>query len=849
MQIKFTQHFVSVYVEFDLKKYFILVLLLLIGQIASAQQTITGRVTDEKYNEPLPYVNVFIKGSFNGTQTNLDGYYTITLEKPADSIRVTIMGYQTISKKINKKVSSQKIDFVLKEDIHNLHEITIKAGENPALAIIRKAIANKEKYNRKQLKNYSYNTYNKQQVFVDNIGKKFRRLRIFRPLVKYYTQLDTVKGKKSKASIPVYFSENTTEMLVLSSEEKNAQNIHGIRLNFVGKKESFIANQLSGSDLHDYNFYNNNIQFFDKNFLSPIADGAIIFYTYKLIDTCVIDADTCYQILVAPKNKQDLAFTGTIWINQSNFALHKLDLEITKDVNINLIENVSIKQKFTLLDSTIYVIDEMFLKVDGANLTKNFMSFIFQSEIKNSKYKPIESSSKIEPGKKNVDENVLIHDNDYWKINRSFPLTNEDEKNFEIIDTISNLPLVKKGTELAYFLGTGYKTIGKIDVGSLTNIYAKNKIEGDRIKLNLRTNMYFSKSYTIRTYIAYGFTDQVVKYNFQVEKIISRFPWIKLGVQHRNDYDQLGVNYSYSRTTSLDNNGSLYSIGANLFNLGKMVHNVEYRTWLDFDFPLGVSNRISIQRVSSDALFNLSSANAYLYNKNLISTEVKLDSKISLKEYYVQNGNDRVSLGNRNSPIITFSFAHGFKNLLGSNFGYDKAQLSFKNTYKFGIWGRTNVLLTAGMIFTKAPFLYLETHRGNETSFYAPTVFNTMGFFEFVSDRYASLQMQHHFYGLLLNRIPIIKKFKWRELITANILAGDLSSKNKSFNVNNDFSTLNQSPFIEAGFGVENIFKLLRVDFIYRISHRSASYEAIYDAKHDTPLQKFALKFSIGFGL
>ena len=797
----------------------------------------------------MPYVNVFVKGSLNGTQTNFDGYYTLSIEKSIDSVCASFIGYKTQSKKINRKNISNNIDFILKQDVTNLNEIVIKAAENPALSIIRKTIANKEKFNRKNLNNFTYFSYNKQQVFIDNIGSKFRRLKLFRPLVKYYHQLDSLKGNKSKAIIPVYFSENATDIFVGKSENKTAQKIHGIRLNFVGKKESFLANQLSGSDLHDYNFYNNNIQFFDKNFLSPIADGSLIFYNYRLLDTVLVDNDTCFQIAVAPKNKQDLAFTGSIWICSNNYALKKIEVEISKDVNINLIESVIIKQKFISFNSSEYVIDEMFLKVDGANLTKNFMSFIFQSEIKNTNYRFVPYSDSIESGKKILDEEVLQRTKDYWQKNRPFPITNEDDRNFEIIDTISNLPLVKRGTELVYFIGTGYKTIGKIDVGSLQTLYAKNQVEGDRMKVNFRTNMYFSKSYTIRTYIAYGLKDKVWKYNAQVEKIISRYPWIKIGIQHRNDYDQLGSNYSYSRTTTLENNGSLYTIGSNLFNLGKMVHNIEFRTWLDFDFPFGVSNRLSLQHLSSNALFNLSGNKDYLYNRNSIAAEIKLDTRISLKEYYLQNGNDRVSLGNRTSPIIMFSYAHGFNNVLGSNFGYDKAQISFKNTYRFGIWGRSNVLLNAGMVFNKAPFLYLETHRGNETSFYSASVFNTMGFFEFVSDRYISAQLQHHFYGLLLNRIPLIKKLKWREFITGNILYGGLSSKNKAFNANNDFSVLNNKPFAEAGFGLENIFKIVRVDFIYRLTYRDDTYLKYYEAKHNLPLQKFAIKFSIGFGL
>ena len=815
-----------------------------------AQITITGRVTESNTSQPIPYVNIFVKGSLEGTQTNFDGYFSFVTNKLADSLKASYLGYKILVKKINKKENAQTIDFELIKDVTNLNEVVIKAGENPALRIIRKSIQYKDNYNKRRLQNYSYNSYTKLQVFVDNVGPKFRRLRIFRPLVKYYKKLDGAKGQKSKANIPVYFSENNTQLFIGEKQLVNKEMIDAIRLNFVGKKQSFLANQLSGSDLQDYNFNDNNIQLFDKNFLSPIADGALIFYNYKIADTVVIDRDTCYQIKVWPKNKQDLAFTGTIWIADSTYALKQLDLEITKDVNINLIERLSIQQELEATPTGEYVCKKMNLLVDGANLTKNFVSFIFQGFISNKNYNFNIVTDTLKSGKRIFDENALTRDSDYWSNTRHEKLSNDDVVNFDIIDTISKIPLIRRSTEAVYFLGTGYKTVGKIDVGSLQSLYARNLIEGDRVKLNIRTNMYMSKTFTARAYVAYGFLDKVYKYNVQFEKILMRYPWLKIGLQHRNDYDQLGLNYSYSRTTSLDaGSGSLYNINSNIFNIGKLVHNIEYRSWLDFDFPRGVTNRLSIQHINSTALFKLTGNKDYLYNTKSITSEIRLDTRISINEYYLQNGNDRVSLGNRISPIITFSYAHGFNNLLGSTFGYDKANIGFKYVIRSGIYGRTNILFNSGIIFTKVPFMFLESHRGNETNFYSSNVFNTMNFFEFLSDRFVSIQLQHHFNGLLLNRIPVVKKLKWRELITANILYGSLSRMNNKFNENNDFSTLEKKPYVEVGFGIENIFKIIRVDFIYRLTYTDAKYKQTYFDKNQHSIIPFAVKFSLGFGL
>ena len=827
-----------------------IILMILFLSSAIAQNTITGVVTDSETSMPIPYVNIFFKGNLKSTQTNYDGSFTITTTNKYDSLKATYLGYHTSIKKITPKLETQIINFSLIKDVTNLSEVVIKAGENPAMAIIRKTIRYKDLYNKERLNNYSYNSYTKLQVVVDNVGPKFRALKIFRPLLKYYEKLDSTKGKKAKATVLVFFSENNTKVFIGEKSVRTKEKVDALRLNFVGKKKSFLANQLSGSDFQDYNFNNNNVLLFDKNFLSPIADGAIIFYKYTLLDTVLIDNDTCYEIKVTPKNKQDLAFTGTIWITDSTYALKKLDLEVTKDVNINLVEQLTIKQVLQAAPNGAYTNKEMHLMVDGANLTKNFVSFIFSASVINKNYEYNVKTDTIKARKLEYAENALELEDDYWNVQRPIKLDDAEINNFSIIDTISNIPLIKTGTEIAYFLGTGYKTFGKIDVGSLQSVYAKNLIEGDRFKLNVRTNMFMSKTYTARAYIAYGLLDKVFKYNAQLEKIVSRYPWVKIGVQHRNDYDQLGQNYSYSRQSAIDASaGSLYNIRANIFNIGKLVHNIEYHTWADFDFPRGVSNRLSLQHVNSTALFKLTGNKDYLYNTKSISSEIKFETRISLAEYYLQNGNDRVSLGNRTSPIFTFAFSHGFKNLIGSNFGYDKATIGYKQTLRFGVFGRTNIFANAGIIFTKVPFLFLESHRGNETNFYASSVFNTMNFFEFLSDRYISLQLQHHFNGLLLNRIPLIKKLKWREVITANALYGSLSAKNIAFNSENDFNTLDKKPFVEVGFGFENIFKIIRVDFLYRLSYVDTKYKEQYFAKNNNTIVPFSIKASLAFGL
>jgi hypothetical protein len=167
-----------------------------------------------------------------------------------------------------------------------------------------------------------------------------------------------------------------------------------------------------------------------------------------------------------------------------------------------------------------------------------------------------------------------------------------------------------------------------------------------------------------------------------------------------------------------------------------------------------------------------------------------------------------------------------------------------------GVMGFSDIDINAGKIFSKVPFTILEVHRGNETVFYANGIYNTMNFFEFISDEYISLNYQQHFMGFLFNRIPIVKKLKWREVITFNAVYGNISSKNSYVKEGNEFTVLNKTPFMEAGFGIENIFKVGRIDFLFRLNYKDAEYLKFYSLRNSTnPITPFAVKFSFGFGL
>lgn len=823
------------------------------GNILSQTISIHGKVTAKGSNQALPFVNIFCKGTLQGTVTNMDGYYSLNTSVNTDSIYATFLGYKKLTKAIPKNKNGE-VNFILEENINSLNELVIASGENPALRIIKNAINNKSKFLRSNVDYLSYDSYTKTQLEIDNLSSKIRKRRYFKSLISFYDTLSVINETETP-NVPVYFSENSSNVVVSKTNKKSRDKVKGINIDFVGKKQADLAAQLSGSDLQDYDFNMDNISFFQKDFLSPIANSALLFYKYKIIDTTKIENVNCFKIAVLPKNDQDLTFNGFIWIQDSTYALRRIDLEISPNVNINFINKINIVQEIEPLDFGCSVTKRMNLLVDFANITKKLASFNFKASVSNSNFKnhqlKTNDTTEVES---DYAEDVLNKDSAWWKENRPRALSSEELQSFKIIDTISNFPIIKNSFTLAQFLATGYYSVGKIDVGMLQTIYGRNGIEGDRIKISLRTNKYFDNKLTLRSYLAYGFLDKNFKYNLQAEYILKRFPWIKFGINKREDNDQLGTNYSFSRSPAITNfKGSLYNIGNQINRVNKLNRNFEHRIWLDAEVFKGFIGRVVFQHVQSTPLYTLNQDELRYYsffNKKVITSEIRIEGNWNPKQSFIQNGNDRISLGNRNQSYYGFVFSKGIKNVFGSELNYTKLVLNMHYRLRGGALGFTDLDANAGKIFSKVPFTLLEVHRGNETFFYAQNVFNTMNFFEFVSDEFASVNLNHHFMGFIFNRIPIVKRLKWREVVTFQAVYGNLSKKNNYIKEGNDFSYLNSKPFMEAGFGIENIFKLFRVDFLYRLNYKEQSYLDYYSKRNSTnPITPFSVKFSLSFGL
>ena len=802
-----------------------------VTSFAQQETIITGHVSEIGTNGGIPFVNIYFKGTLIGTVTDFDGNYSIKTSTPKDSIYVSLIGYKSKAKKVEKG-KTQVINFQLSPEALNLSTIEIRPGINPALRIIRNAQLNKTKYDRDNLTAIQYVSYTKQEADVDNITPKMRKWRLFSPFAAMWDSLDVMVGEESKANLPVMMSEVISEIYSFKEAEKRHEDVSAVKIKFVGMKDGSAVSQLTGTDFQSYNFCKNNVAIQGKDVLSPIADNAMLFYNYILVDSVMLDSTKCYKIDCHPKNKKDLAYTGYVWITDTTFAIKQLDLGITPEINVNWIDHARIQQVLSPTEAGPWVPSQTRTLVDYTTLTDKFVSMVVKTYNSNLNFvvnKPKEKEfykSRIQYA-----ENALTQDTAWWRNNRHEALSKLESKSYNMIDTVRNIPFIRKGVNILYFLFTGYKDIGPVDLGHYINVYGYNAYEGTRLKLGFRTNQKFSENWIIRGYGAYGFKDKGFKYNIQLERILTRYPWSKIGIQYRDDIDQIGTNFNYSNNANLgQSQNNLNNTFSQIGNISKLLRIQEARLWYEKDFNPGINTKIIFQNIRTNPLFQVNFGDQFniFQTRKYSITEVLLETRISVKERFVQNGTERISFGNNKSPIITFNYTLGIKDVLDGDFNYHKASISFSNRFRMSTLGYSQVFLKAGKVFSKIPYTLLEIPRGNENIFYGNNIFNQMNYFEFVSDQYINAFWQHHFNGLLFNRVPLIKELNLREVIGINMAYGTLSSNNKNFNSNNTFTVMD-IPYFEADLGIENILKFIRIDFLYRLTYNDDFYKKEYE--------------------
>lgn len=821
-------------------------------QLLAQETIVNGKVTDAETGEALPFASVFFNGTNIGVNTDFDGFYNLKTSAPVDSISVAFFGYETRTKLLQKGIT-QTIDFQLAPQVATFEEVVITGRENPAYRILREVIKNKPKNDKLKLSAYEYESFNKIELSIDNISQKFQDKKVMRQIAEFYDSLKTRAGEDGKPILPVFVSEALSNFYYRSEPQKSKEVIIATKVSGVGVTDASLVSQLIGSTFQEYNFYRNWLNIVNKDFISPIADEWHGYYEYVLADSMFISDQWCYKIDFKPKREQDLAFTGTIWIHDTTFALKQIEASIDKRANINYIEKIKIQQELTKSSEDAWLPLKTRVLIDISEIKSNSAGMLAKFYTSNRYFnvnhpRPPEFYDELVV----VEEDAKMKSKEFWDERRHDSLSSSDKYVYSMIDSIKNVPLVKTYVEIVNIAVNGYKKIGKLDFGPYLFAYAYNDVEGSRFRLGFRTNIDFSDKWVFKGYGAYGTRDVTnfpsynkFKYGLEANYIISREHWTVVGIERKHDINQLALDWDV-----LDQGGNNIFLAFSRWGTLRGPYMSEQNTFrIQRSFTKDFSQKVIFKNRTFNPLFpfvfyNDPQAGDSSLKNSFTTSEVIIESRYAKDEIFLQNDNERISLGTKRWPIFTLRYTMGLKGVLDGNFNYHKLALDVSHIIRWGTFGRTYYDFSIGHIFSRVPYPLLQVHIGNESPFYTTAAFNLMNYFEFISDSYVSLKYRHYMEGLFFNRIPLIKKLKWRFLTTGGIVYGQISDKNTDLIPHVDqqgqstrfFSSLADKPYVELGYGIENIFKILRVDAFHRLTYRNGP-----------DVNKFGVKVSFQF--
>ncbi|HMU45459.1 MAG TPA: DUF5686 family protein [Chitinophagaceae bacterium] len=791
-------------------------LLSLAAMPASSQiKIIKGKITDSHSEEVIPFASVSFRNTTIGKQADSSGSFTFYLSAwPSDTLDVTCVGYQPWFVILDRKKDS--IDLRVNMERGTFSEgAKVKVKVNRGLLVWRKIVQHKPENNRYRFENFSYELYNKLELDLKNIN--FEKLRKFKPL-KPVSELingniDTTEGLRY---LPTYLTEALSDYYYQKKPLKRREVIKAVNTN--GVKNESAVKFLGGMD-QVVNVYNNFVPVFDKQFVSPISDNGDYYYNYRVADTQVIAGNRYYHLIFTPRRKGGDTFEGDCWVHAGTFAIQKMNLRLVKEANVNFVENLSLIQEYQLInDSTWFLSRDKFV-ADLSPVGKERPGFIAR---KTATYRDIvinDSSVTKELDKNKLMEEIITLSNaaekgkEFWANHRHEPLSRTESGIIKMIDTLTNAPVFQRFTKTMTFIGTGYKQIGNYEIGPWYNWISSNGWEGLRARFDIGTNKFFDKKIKLHGYLAYGFGDKKLKGMGEIFYLPKKDPRMYFYASYTNDLDW-GQNY-YGEV-SQDNIFAL-AIRKN----GIPVKNIKINE-KRFEFFREVlpwmSNRVTVTHKSYLPLRNLLPIDSFRTNvsgRPLTSFEVSLRIRFAYLERFLENHFYRVSLGSI-YPIAEFYITKGFTGVFNSSYSYTKISGSVSDYLKIPPFGNVSWYVYAGKTFGTLPYTLLDVAPGNELYYYNKYAFNLMNRWEFVHDKYAGINFEHNIGNGIFRLFP---KLRFRQFWTAKTLWGSLSPANKTLNfkTGHTFQSLDGKTYLELGTGIDNILRVFRIDFIWRV--------------------------------
>ncbi|WP_210464981.1 DUF5686 family protein [Rufibacter roseolus] len=807
-----------------MRNILICILLLLGLRTAHAQTSpLVGKVIDAESKKPLDYVTVHLQSAKVPVFTDEAGQYIIRKFTLTDTITFTLLGYLPVVKSAKELMNNG--DIALERHSISIQEIVVRPKENPAYKIVRAAARNKHLYLPENQDAIQFGTYTLMKGSIlerEATDKKKGFSKRYAPFLDSLTLSD---APSRTASLPIFQSETVKETFFSRNPKKSKEILKASKVAGVGiEKESQIA-QLLNAQAEHFSLNQNWMRMFDKDFVSPISNQWAPYYDYDLEDSIETATGKVYRIKILPKRSQDLTFEGTMWITDGTFSLRRIELRLNKDVALNFVKNLQIVQAWDEEKPSLLPLSSkrkfQITGLPGTDVRLFVETITTYTDLVLGQPKPEEFFDMTHQ----ISDSALKHKDDYWQEMRPQAFSPEEQKRLESIAQINKLPQIQSAVKIIRVAVEGHMPLNdKFEWGPVFGTYVYNKVEGHRVQFGGRTTQEFHPNWILNGYVGYGTKDESFKSLFNIRYIANRQRWTEWGVSYLNDVGPASMDL---------NNSQLNSLFFSAFRWGKM--NFPYQQermqmWAEREWLPGFRQRVTFRHTTYRPAFDtkpLSGKNDVSKYDGFSTTDVTLSLRYASVKKVLIRHYEKIPIANSTAPIVGLDLSAGLSGLMNSDLTYQEVSLSVEQRVRAGIFGYGRYYLRAGKTFTKVPLPLLQVPIGNETPFFILQGYNLMPFFSFATDEYVSLRYDHHFEGAfsLTNRLPLLKKTKLLLVAGGTVLYGRLTDKNKptedaaaTDRVN--FRSLGKDPYAEVNVGFKNIFQLLRVDLVHRLTYK-----------------------------
>lgn len=828
-------------------------LFLLLGCcISVSAQNIQGVVTDSLTNEPIPYLSVFYEGKGVGSITDNDGNYKVETRKGWNKLTFSAVGYVTkvvniipgVTKNLNVRMRPD--DIMLDEVVVKPKREKYSRKNNPAVELMKKVIAHKKNNKLSENDYYQYNKYQKITMSLNDVTSEMLEKGMYKKMPFLKDQIELCE-ETNKFILPISVDETASQKIYRKHPKSEKTIIKG--MSSTGVNELFATGDMLSTVLKDVftdvNIYDNDIRLLQYPFISPISSSdAISFYKFYIMDTTFVDKDKCFHLTFVPNNSQDFGFTGHLYVlADSSYTVKKCTMNLPKKSGVNFVDNMDIIQEFEQLPNGEWVLktDDMIVEM---TLMKIMQGFQIRRTTRYSDYAFDELPQQLfkRKGAEIKEADAMMRGDDFWNQYRPVPLTQTESSMDMLVKRLEQMPGFKYvifvlKAFIENFVETGTKEHpSKVDIGPVNTMISNNYIDGLRLRMSAQTTANLNPHLFFKGYYAYGFKDHRSKYMGEVEYSFNKKEYLprefpKNSITFSYQYDVMSPTDKFLKT---DKDNVFVSFKTSTVDQMSYVRNIALKYENETQF--GLKTTVEVKHSTDEPTGGL----AYITNddqKTLVPEIQTMEASLAFRyapgETFVNTKQRRIPVS-FDAPVFTLSHTAGFKGVLGGEYNYNLTEIGLYKRFWFSSWGKIDMFVKGGAQWNKVPFPLLIMPAANLSYILQRETFNLINNMEFLNDRYASLDVSWDLNGKIFNRIPLLKKLKWREAIGFKMLYGHLTDKNNPMKHPGDselflFPTRDgrptsfvmdpKTPYMECSVGIHNIFKILHIDYVRRLNY------------------------------